>query len=127
MGCDKSSITDATRGAGTVYPSKGTRVFRSIRIVRSLVFCVMLCRSLFVLLYFLFWPLYCLTNYFYRFRNVSLFLFKNQCYCTITVLSSQLSKQNDTAILICIRIYIGLNGKYLTNLTNRDDLLKIQQ
>ena len=31
-----------------------------VRVARSLVLCVLLCRSLFVLLYFFFWPLCCL-------------------------------------------------------------------
>jgi len=36
-------------------------VFSWVRVAHSLVFCVMFCRSLFVLLFFLFfWPLYCL-------------------------------------------------------------------
>ena len=34
-------------------------VFSEVGVAESLVFCVMLCRSLFVLLSFLFWPLYC--------------------------------------------------------------------
>ena len=35
-------------------------VFSVVHVTRSLVFCVMFCRSLFVLLYFFFWPLCCL-------------------------------------------------------------------
>ena len=34
-------------------------VFRAVRVTRSLVLCVMFCRSLFVLLFFYFWPLCC--------------------------------------------------------------------
>jgi hypothetical protein len=36
-------------------------VFCGVRVARSLVLCVMFCRSLFVLLYFFFWPLCCLS------------------------------------------------------------------
>ena len=36
-------------------------VFREVHVAPSLVFCVMFCRSLFVLLYFIFWPLCCLS------------------------------------------------------------------
>ena len=35
-------------------------VFSGVRVTRSLVFCVVFCRSLHVLLYFSFWPLCCL-------------------------------------------------------------------
>ena len=52
-------------GAGTVltlsehmtsYP-----VVTGVRVARTIVFCVMFCRSLFVLLSVFFWPLYCLS------------------------------------------------------------------
>ena len=61
--------TDATSGAGTAYPS-GAREFTpgfqwgSCYSIFS--FICMFCRSLFVLLYFFFWPLYCL--YFFDMR-----------------------------------------------------------
>jgi hypothetical protein len=46
-------MTDVTNGPGTVNPS-GTPssfpVFGGVRIVQSLVFCVLFCKSLFVLL-----------------------------------------------------------------------------
>ena len=45
-------MTSATSGPGTVYPSGAPElpwVFSWIRIARSLVFCVVFCRSLFVL------------------------------------------------------------------------------
>ena len=51
----------ATSGAGTTYPfgaPEFTPVFSGVRVTRSLVLCV--CRSLFVLLSFFFWPLCCL-------------------------------------------------------------------
>jgi hypothetical protein len=37
-----------------------TPVISEVRVIRSLVLCVMFCRSLFVLLYFFIWPLCCL-------------------------------------------------------------------
>jgi hypothetical protein len=37
-----------------------TPVFSGVHVTRSLVLCVMFCRSLFVFLYFFFWPLRCL-------------------------------------------------------------------
>ena len=37
--------------------------FSGVRVTRSLVLCVMICRSLFVPLSFFFWPLYCLSFY----------------------------------------------------------------
>ena len=38
-------------------------VFSWVCVARSSVFCVMFCRSLFLLLFFFFWPLYCLSFY----------------------------------------------------------------
>ena len=49
--------TEATRGAETAYPSGAhefTPAFSGVRVVRSLVFCVMVCKSLYVLLPFFF-------------------------------------------------------------------------
>jgi cadmium resistance protein CadD (predicted permease) len=46
---------DSTRGAGTLYPSGAHEfvpVFRGVRVARSFVFCVVFCRSLFVLFSF---------------------------------------------------------------------------
>ena len=42
------------------HPSS-PQVFSGVRVTRSLVLYVMFCRSLFVLLYFFFWPLCCLS------------------------------------------------------------------
>ena len=54
--CKKSNTMRITCWAGTAYP-----VFTpDVLIARSLVFCVMFCRWLFVLLFFFVWPLYCL-------------------------------------------------------------------
>ena len=52
--CNKSNTTGVTYGTGTAY------MFSGFRVVRSLVFCAMFCRSLFLLLSLFFWPLCCL-------------------------------------------------------------------
>jgi hypothetical protein len=62
--CKMSNTTDVTCGAGTSYTSGTPGLapgFNGIRVGRLLVFCVMYCRSLFVLLSFFFWSLYCLS------------------------------------------------------------------
>ena len=49
---NKSNMAAATNGAGTAYPfgaHKFTSVFSEVPVARFLVFCVMHCRSLFVL------------------------------------------------------------------------------
>jgi hypothetical protein len=51
-------------GAETAYPSGAPAFisgFSGVRVTRSLVFCVVFCRSLFVLLSFFFWSLCCLS------------------------------------------------------------------
>jgi hypothetical protein len=57
-------MTDSNIGAGPAY-SSGTSEFTSgvrwVFVAQSLVFCALLCRSLFVLLSFLRWPLHCLS------------------------------------------------------------------
>jgi hypothetical protein len=78
---NKSITTSATSGAGSAYPSGSSEfaaMFGGIPVAQSLVFCLhvvlslsicsvslyficMFCRSLFVLLYFYFWPLCCLS------------------------------------------------------------------
>ena len=48
----------------TAYLSEApefTPIFSGVRVVQFLAFCVKLCRSLFVLLSFFFWSLYCLS------------------------------------------------------------------
>ena len=62
--CNKSNTTGATCGAWTANLSVSlefTPDFSWIRVVQSLVFCVMFCRSLFVLLFFSFG--YCVVSY----------------------------------------------------------------
>ena len=61
---NKSNTMGATCEAGIAYPSGAsefTPVFSEVRVVRSLVLCVVFCRSLFVLLSFFFWSLCCLS------------------------------------------------------------------
>jgi hypothetical protein len=54
-------MTVATNGAGTAILPEFTPVcFSGGCVAWSLVFCVVFCRSLFVLLYFLYWSLCCL-------------------------------------------------------------------
>jgi len=48
--CNKSNKTGATRGAGSAYPFDAPEFTPVLSIAQSLVFCVALCRSLFVLL-----------------------------------------------------------------------------
>jgi len=58
--------TDATSGAGTVYPSR-TRAFNPgfsrVRVAKSVVFYVVFCRLLLVFLFLFFWSLFCLSFY----------------------------------------------------------------
>ena len=63
-----SSTTDVTSGGWktyTVHPDPV--VFSGVRVVRSLVFCVVFCWSLLVLLSFFFWSLSCLPSFDLRF------------------------------------------------------------
>ena len=58
--CNWSNTTGATSGAATDCPTGApgaTPVYSGVRVTRSLVLCVLFCRSLFVLLYSFFWPL----------------------------------------------------------------------
>ena len=59
-----STMTGVTCGAETVNPSRTpqlTPAFNWVHIARSIVFCVMFYRSLFVFVSFFFWPLCCLS------------------------------------------------------------------
>jgi hypothetical protein len=61
-----SNTTGATSRAGTDYPFGKPEFilgFNEVRLARSLVICVVFCRSLFVLLFFFAWPLCCLSFY----------------------------------------------------------------
>ena len=64
--CNKSNTTDATCGAGTAYSSRAhefTPVITGVGVAQSLDFSVVFCRSLFVLLSFVFLLLYFLSFY----------------------------------------------------------------
>jgi len=57
--CNKSKTTGVLCGARTAYPSGAfefTTTFSGFRVVGSLVFCVVLWTSFFVLLFLFFWP-----------------------------------------------------------------------
>ena len=43
--CSKSNTTDSTNGADTAYPYITAVMFSGVRVVWSLVFCVVLCRT----------------------------------------------------------------------------------
>jgi len=60
----KIGTTGATSETWTNFPSRTsdfTPSFYEVSVAQYLVFCVVLCRSLFVLLSFFFWPLYFLS------------------------------------------------------------------
>ena len=62
--CNRSNTTCVTCGAGSAYPPVAyefTPVYCKVCVARPLVFCVMFCRSLFVLLSIFPWQLYCLS------------------------------------------------------------------
>jgi hypothetical protein len=57
-------MLSVTSGAGTAYTSGSpeiTTVLSGVRFARSLFFCEVFCRSLFVILSFFFWQLCCLS------------------------------------------------------------------
>ena len=65
-----SNTTYVTCEVGTANPPGApefTAVFNGVRVARSLIFCVMFCRLLFVLLFFFFCSLCCLS--FFRFTT----------------------------------------------------------
>ena len=64
----QSNTTGATSEAKTVCPSgapESTPGFSGVRVTRSLFFCVVFCRSLFVPLSFFFWPSVCCLSFFF--------------------------------------------------------------
>ena len=64
--CTKRNTKGVTCETGTAHPSgapKFTPGFNGICLPRSLVLCVLFCRSLFVILYFLFCPFVCPSIY----------------------------------------------------------------
>jgi len=61
-----SKTTGAASGAITAYPFRNTCIhtcFSEVRVAQFLVFSVVLCRSLSILLTFVFWSLYCLYGF----------------------------------------------------------------
>jgi hypothetical protein len=65
----KDKMTNSLLKKYYAYSLCKMRVFIRVRVARSLVFCVMFCRSLFVILTFFFWPVCCL--FFSDLRNLS--------------------------------------------------------
>ena len=66
--CSKNNSTGTTSGAGNPNPSEASEFtpdFCEIEVVQSLIFCVVFCRSLFVLISFSFWTLYWLSSSIY--------------------------------------------------------------
>jgi len=59
-------LSATTSGTGIVYPSRAhrhevTAGILGVRVIQSLVFCVVFCRMVFVPLSFFFWLLHCLS------------------------------------------------------------------
>ena len=58
-------MTGSTSGAGAGYSSRTPKItyifFVGSVLLKSLVFCLVFCGSVFVLLSFIFWPLHCLS------------------------------------------------------------------
>jgi hypothetical protein len=100
-------VVEATR-CTWVHPS----VFSGVRVTRSLVLCVMFCRSLFVLLFFFFWPLCCLSfdlwilitpfvfsNYFYSWHKRNLLAsIKSSGFLIRNMLQSVVLHHNESCI-----------------------------
>ena len=66
---NKSNMTCVSSGSWTACLSRThelTPVFSGVRDTRSIIFCVVFCRSLFVILRFYFWPLYYLSFFYLR-------------------------------------------------------------
>ena len=55
-----------TIGAGFAFPSGSPSCFSGVRVIRCLVYCVVLSRSLFVLLFLFLWPLCCRSVFYLR-------------------------------------------------------------
>ena len=69
--CNKNNTTGASRRAALTYYSE-PMVLSVVRVVQSLVFLVVFCRSLFVRLSVFYWPLYCLSFFDLRLLITSL-------------------------------------------------------
>jgi hypothetical protein len=80
-------------------------IFSEVRVDLSLVFCVMFCRSLFVLLSFFFWPLCCLSYFDLRFLITPL-LFSNLWWCNGQTAHLECG-------ILCVRVQVGPNMKFV--------------
>ena len=102
-------------------------VFSGVRVTRSLVLCVVFCRSLFVLLYFFFWPLCCLFFFDVRILITSLWylqallIYKKQIIkwkTKYTTLSEQLQilirKSSKQAIYTSYTLFINIHDRSLS-------------
>ena len=97
--CNQGNTTGVTSGARTAYPSEApefTPGFSGVRVARSLVFCVVFCRSLFVLLSFFFWPLCFLSFFDLRILITSLWYLRFTDSDYLPLLSSNSSWHNKT-------------------------------
>jgi hypothetical protein len=84
--CMKSNmmcVTNKVRPAYHSGASEFTLVIRGVRVAQSLVFCIVFCKSLFVLLSFFFWPLYCLSFFYLQLLITSLVSWNFSCYTSI--------------------------------------------
>ena len=59
--CNKSNAMGTTCGSRTAYPPGAPDFLCEVRVARFWVFCLVFCTSLFVRLFFFYWPLYCLS------------------------------------------------------------------
>jgi hypothetical protein len=60
MVCNKRNTTGTTSGTETDYPFRNIQVHPSVcrvRVAQSFVSCIVMCKSVFVILSFFFWPL----------------------------------------------------------------------
>ena len=121
-----SNTTGGTSAARTAYPHGPPEFFLGFSWVgdtRCLVFCVVFCRSLFVILFFFFWPLCCLS-FFDLLILITPFVSSNSSCIHLTIyLSIWLS--------ICLYIYISYSTslwrrqiKVITKLPNSEQSYK---
>ena len=99
--CNQINTTGATSGAGTDYPSGApefTPEFQQGSCYQIFSFFSMFCSSLFVLLYFLFWPLCCL--FFFELRLL------------ITSLVSSNSSFSFVPFLVAIGLHVCSSSSY---------------
>ena len=68
---NKSNMIGPTSGAGTDNQSGAFPAFCGIRVAQTLIVCVVCCISLFVVLFFFFWPFFCLSFFSLQFLTTS--------------------------------------------------------